>query len=152
MKKSKTTSLCSLASAGQEVRAGLVMEFCFVELERCHHCHALMFTLIWITETFSWEYKKLLAIGVLWMWIGVFHVNPVPDAELEIRGRGVSKIFFPPFGPQFGLKISGWDPSRGSAAVNSQHFSAFFGRPSLRRRRKLTQFSDVCKATPRSLF
>ena len=157
MKKCKTTSLCCLTSAGQEVRAGLVMEFCFVQLERCHHCHALMFTLIWITETFSCEYKKLLAIAVLWMWIGVFHVKPVPDPEQnggEGGGGGgwVSKKIFPPFGHQFGLKISGWGPSRGSAIVNSQHFSAFFGQPSLRRRRNPPQVSTVCKATPKSLF
>ena len=67
-------------------------------------------------------------------------------------GWGVSKIFFPPFEHQFGLKISGWGPSRGSAIVNSPHFSAFFGRPSLHGRRNLTQVSNVCKATPKSLF
>ena len=61
-------------------------------------------------------------------------------------GVGGLKNFFPPFEHQFGLKISGWGPSRGSAIVNSQHFSAFFGRPSLRGRRNLTQVSNVCKA------
>ena len=41
-------------------------------------------------------------------------MSPVPDPDLEIRGRGgrggLQKIFFQPFWPQFGLKIRGRAP------------------------------------------
>ena len=44
---------------------------------------------------------------------------PVADLDFQIRGGPVSKNFFRPFGPQFGLRIrGGWGPpgpSPGSA-------------------------------------
>ena len=44
---------------------------------------------------------------------------PVVDLDFQIRGGPVSKKFFRPFGPQFGLRIKGGggppDPSPGSA-------------------------------------
>ena len=47
----------------------------------------------------------------------------MPDPDLEIGGEGQStKNFFPPFRPQFGLKIRGGGAGGGAATVSSSFF------------------------------
>ena len=55
MKESEASGLGGLTSAGQEIRAGFLVEVFLVKFKRSHHCHSVISTLVWIAEAFSWR-------------------------------------------------------------------------------------------------
>ena len=63
MKESEASGLGGLTSAGQEIRAGFLVEVFLVKFKRSHHCHSVISTLVWIAEAFSWR-DRVITLNV----------------------------------------------------------------------------------------